>query len=184
MAGELRHYTSFVRSRPCAACGTTIGVQAHHALYGTTYSPDDPIPTKSIPNARKGTSQKSHDYFSIPLCLKDHTPGLHKMAGFFEGWTGERLEIWEREQVEEMHALYDAEFPNGDPAKQVKAATSKPDKPARKAGKSGTADAERDRIVRVILARAAERHHLPDQHALLSELAADIAGGLNDTGAF
>ncbi len=184
MAGELPHFTNFVRSRPCAACGTTLGVQAHHALYGTTYSPDEARPAKAIPNARKGGSQKSHDWFSLPLCLKDHTPGLHKMAGFFEGWSGERLEKWEREQVEEMHDLYDAEFPNGDPGKHAKAvhATGKPDKPARKS--SGPADSERARIVRVILARAAERHHLPDQHALLSELAEDIAGGLNETGAF
>jgi len=182
MAGELRHFTCFVRGRPCAACGSTIRIEVHHALYGTTYSPDDPRPSKAIPNARKGASQKSHDWFSVPLCGRDHTPGLHKLAGFFEGWTGEQLEIWEREQVEEMHRLYDAEFPNGDPAKQPKAAVGKTDKPARKA--TGTADAERARIVRVILARAAERHHLPDQHALLAELAADIAGGLNETGAF
>jgi hypothetical protein len=159
-----------------------IRVEVHHALYGTTYSPDDSRPSKAIPNARKGTSQKSHDWFSVPLCGRDHTPGLHKLAGFFEGWTGEQLEIWEREQVEEMHRLYDAEFPNGDPAKQPKAAVRRTGKPARKA--TGTADAERARIVRVILARAAERHHLPDQHQLLSELAQDIAGGLSATGAF
>jgi len=158
-------------------------VQAHHALYGTTYSPDEARPSKSIPNARKGASQKSHDWFSLPLCLKDHTPGLHKMAGFFEGWTGERLETWERDQVEEMHNLYDAAFPNGDPARAVHA-TGKTNKAAPKRGPSGGADAERTRIVRVIRARAAERHHLPDQHQLLSELADDIAGGLNDTGAF
>lgn len=183
MAGELPHFTNFVRSRPCAACGTKLGVQAHHALYGTTYSPDEARPSKSIPNARKGAAQKSHDWFSLPLCLKDHTPGLHKMAGYFQGWTGERLETWERDQVEEMHDLYDAAFPNGDPAVAARAA-AKAGKSARKASGASGDSRERDRIVRVIRARAAERHHLPDQHQILSELADDIASGLNDTGAF
>jgi hypothetical protein len=181
VAGENKHYTDFVRGRPCAACGTTFGIEVHHALYGTTYSPDEPIPAKAIPNARKGAAQKSHDYFSISLCYKDHTPGLHKGNGYFAGKSGAWIEAWERTQVEEMHKLYDAEFPNGDPALVAKAERAV----ARKT--SGPRDAvlkERDRVVRVIRARAAERQHLPDQHQLLAELADDIAGGLNETGAF
>lgn len=120
MAGESPHYTNFIRTQPCAACASRLRIEVHHALYGTTYSPDEPRPPKAIPNARKGGAQKSHDWFSIPLCMKDHTPGLHKMAGFFAGRTGEWLETWEREQVEEMHRRYDAEFPTGEPV-------SKPD---------------------------------------------------------
>jgi hypothetical protein len=157
-------------------------IQVHHALYGTTYHPDEPIPAKSIPNARKGMGQRSHSYFSIPLCLKDHTPGIHKNGGRFAGWSGAKIEKWERDQVEEMHKLYDAEFPNGDPA-----LVAKTDRAAARKASGVPRDAatrERSRIVRVIQARAAERHHLPDQHQLLSELAADIAGGLNETGAF
>jgi hypothetical protein len=186
LAGESPHYTRFVRARPCAACGTLIRVEVHHALYGTTYSPDEPRPSKAIPNARKGAAQKSHDFFSIPLCGRDHTPGLHKMAGFFEGWTGEQLEVWERKQVEEMHKLYDEEFPNGDPALAARAAAkaARPTPGGIAKATNSAAHVERGRIVRVIRARAAERHHLPDQHQLLSELADDIASGLNDTGSF
>lgn len=183
MAGELRHFTNFTRSRPCAACGTRLKVEVHHALYGTTYSPDEPIPTKAIPNARKGASQKAHDYFSIPLCMnRCHTPGIHRNAGFFEGWSGAQIEEWEREQVAESHRLYDEAFPNGDPALAVKTERAA----ARKASDipRDAASKERERIVRVIRARAAERHHLPDQHQLLDELATDIAAGLNETGAF
>ncbi len=162
-------------------CGTRLKIQVHHALYGTTYSPDEPIPSKSIPNARKGMGQRSHSYFSIPLCIKDHTPGIHKNGGRFAGWSGERIEKWERKQVEEMHKLYDAEFPNGDPALVAKTERAA----ARKA--SGPRDVvlkERDRVVRVIRARAAERQHLADHHQLLSELADDIQAGLNETGSF
>lgn len=183
MAGELRHYGAFVRSRPCAACGTPFMIEGHHALYGTTYSPDEPIPAKAIPNARKGASQTSHDWFLIPLCLnRCHTPGIHKNAGFFQGWTGAEIEAWEREQVAEMHRLYDEEFPNGDPAKAARTEQVA----ARKASgiPRDAASKERERIVRVIRARAAERQHLSDQHALLAELADDIAAGLNETGAF
>lgn len=80
-----------------------------------------------------------------------------------------------------MHRLYDEAFPDGDPALAAKTDRAA----ARKA--SGPRDAvlkERDRVVRVIRARAAERQHLPDQHQLLAELADDIAGGLNDVGNF
>ncbi len=134
MAGELRHYGAFVRSKPCAACGTPFLIEGHHALYGTTYSPDEPIPAKSIPNARKGASQVAHDWFLIPLCMrKCHTPGIHKNAGFFQGWSGAAIETWEREQVAEMHRLYDAEFPNGDPAKAARASvTATPNRTTRK----------------------------------------------------
>lgn len=99
MAGEDRRYTTWIRTQPCAACGTQFGIEVHHALYGTTYSPEETRPTKAIEGARKGASQKSHDYFSIPLCLKDHTPGIHKGGGYFEGWSGAQIEEWEREQV-------------------------------------------------------------------------------------
>lgn len=182
MAEENEHYENFVRSRPCAMCGTLLKIQVHHALYGTTYSPDEPIPAKSIPNARKGMGQRSHSYFSIALCMKDHTPGIHKGGGRFKGWSGERIEKWERDQVAEMHKQYDAEFPNGDPALAAKTERAA----ARKASAipRDAASKERERIVRVIRARAAERHHLQDQHALLAELADDIAAGLNETGSF
>lgn len=182
MAEENEHYENFVRSRPCAMCGTLLKIQVHHALYGTTYSPDEPIPAKAIPNARKGMGQRSHSYFSIPLCMKDHTPGIHKNGGRFAGKSGAWIEAWERKQVEEMHRLYDAEFPNGDPALAAKTERAA----ARKASgiPRDAASKERERIVRVIRARAAERHHLPDQHQLLDELASDIAAGLNETGAF
>lgn len=177
MAGEDRRYTSWLHTQPCAACGTTFQIQVHHSLHGTTYSPEGPRPPKAIEGARKGGAQKSHDHFGLPLCLKDHEPGIHKLGGFFQGWSRQQADEWEAEQVQIHRNRYAMQYPEPAVAEQATA--------ARKA--SGPRDAvlkERDRVVRVIRARAAERQHLPDQHQLLAELADDIAGGLNDTGAF
>lgn len=100
MAGEDRRYTSYLRTQPCAACGTKFQIEAHHSLHGTTYSPEAARPPKAIPGARKGGAQKSHDHFAIPLCLKDHEPGIHKLGGFFEGWSRGEADAWEAEQVQ------------------------------------------------------------------------------------
>jgi hypothetical protein len=175
MADEDRRYTSWIRTQPCAVCGTTFQVVPHHAIYGTTYSPEEPRPPKSIEGARKGGAQRSHDYFSIPLCLKHHEPGVHQLGNFFAGKSRAWANAWEEEQVGKLRNRYAMQCP--EPAA--------PAASGRKA--SGPRDAvlkERDRVVRVIRARAAERQHLPYQHQLLAELADDIAGGLNDTGAF
>lgn len=99
MAGELPRYTTWIRTQPCAACRTELRIAPHHSLYGTTYSPEDVKPKKAIEGARKGMAQKSHDYFSIPLCMKCHVPGIHKLGGYFEGWTREAANAWEEQQV-------------------------------------------------------------------------------------
>lgn len=98
------------------------------------------------------------------------------MAGFFEGWTGERLEIWEREQVEEMHELYDAEFPNGDPARVTRAA-GKTGKPAPKSGPIGAVQKERARCAGVVRDVAAQPGVKDFEHALLMQAAERIEGG-------
>lgn len=99
MAGEDKRYTDWIRTQPCTACATSLRIEPHHALYGTTYSPEETKPAKAIEGARKGMAQRSHDYFSIPLCMKCHIPGIHKLGGFFAGWSRERANAWEEEQV-------------------------------------------------------------------------------------
>lgn len=183
MANEEPHRANWIRRQRCRACGGPGPCQLHHAESGTTYDPDERPPSKSA-GPKRGKGQRCHDKWGMSLHLKCHAD-FTDHRGFCEGWSDQARAQWEHDQVAEMRKLYDEEFPNGDPAKHARAvhATGKSDKPARGAGKGG-AEAECARIVRVIRARAAERHHLPDQHQLLSELADDIAGGLNETGSF
>lgn len=99
MAGEEKRYTDWVRQQPCAACETRLRIEPHHSLYGTTYSPEGTKPAKSIEGARKGMAQRSHDYFALPLCMKCHIPGIHKLGGFFAGWSRDEANAWEAKQV-------------------------------------------------------------------------------------
>lgn len=50
-------YRAFVRSKPCCSCGSSRGVEAHHA-FG--------------PYLGGGKSLKGSDYGSVPLCLLCH----------------------------------------------------------------------------------------------------------------
>jgi len=178
MAGEDLHRSNWIRRQRCRACGGPGPCQLHHAESGTTYDPDERPPAKSA-GPKRGKGQRCHDKWGMSLHVRCHGDFTdHK--GFCEGWSDQKRAEWEHEQVAEMRKLYDAEFPNGSQAVQTERAIARkasgiPRDPGQK---------ERDRIVRVIRARAAERQHLPDQHQLLAELADDIAGGLNDTGAF
>lgn len=102
MAGEEPRYESWLRTQPCARCGAEFGIEVHHALWGTTYSPEGPRPAKAIEGARKGKGQKAHSYFSLPLCLKCHIPGIHRGGGHFAGMSVGEREAWERD----LHPVY------------------------------------------------------------------------------
>jgi hypothetical protein len=117
-----RLYTAWVRSQPCCACGTSFQIEPHHALYGTTYSPEEPRPPKAIDGARKGGAQKSHDFFQIPLCFKCHEPGIHQLRGFFAGWNRVEANAFEEKQVGIHRNRY---------AVQAPAPVPTPGKPAR-----------------------------------------------------
>jgi hypothetical protein len=102
MAGEEPRYEAWLRTQPCARCGAEFSIEVHHALWGTTYSPEGTRPAKAIEGARKGKGQKAHSYFSLPLCIKCHIPGMHRGGGHFSGTTVEEREAWERE----LHPVY------------------------------------------------------------------------------
>lgn len=168
MADEEPRYTNWIRTQPCAACGTTIGIEPHHALFGTTYNPEGPRPPKAIPDARKGGSQRSHDYFSIPLCMKHHTPGLHKLAGPFAGWTGSQLESWERDRVREHRNRYAMQCPEPLAA----ATSSRTTRP--RANPNDAAHRERLRIASWLRDRAGARHLKVNEAAVLTDAASEL----------
>jgi hypothetical protein len=178
VAGEDLHRANWIRRQRCRACGGPGPCELHHAESGTTYDPDAPVPLKSA-GPRRGKGQRAHDKWGVSMHTRCHAQ-FTDHRGFCEGWSDQRRAEWEHEQVAELRSLYDAEFPYGDPALLAKPAHAA----TRKAATRDPVLKERERITRVIRARAAERHHLPDQHQLLSELADDVAAGLNETGEF
>ncbi len=108
MAGEDAEYTAWIRGRPCCApgCGTRQGVQAHHATNGLLLPPGVPMPPKMV-SKRKGRGQKPHDYYTMPLCLKHHIPGVHERGGPFKKMPKQRLDAWQMEQVTYHRFLWD-----------------------------------------------------------------------------
>lgn len=65
-------YLAYVRSKPCAVCGATQGVEAsHHGKHGTGTKPDD--------------------HLCIPLCKTCHHDDWHK-HGTLMGWNREETE--------------------------------------------------------------------------------------------
>lgn len=164
MAGEEPRYESWVRSQPCARCGVTYGIEAHHALWGTTYNPDEPRPPKAIEGARKGKSQKAHSCFSLPLCLKCHIPGIHRGGGHFAGTTPEEREQWEREQV----AIHRNRFAMTAPPP----ALPEPGRPAR--ARRATGSASREAFLQEVEAWAGNRRLKDHEHQLIHDLVNDL----------
>jgi hypothetical protein len=111
MAGEDPRYCAWLRKQPCAKCLATYGIEVHHPLWATTYSPEEARPAKAIPGARKGKGQRCHDHFGLPLCLKCHVPGIHNGGGHFAGTAVEEREAWEREQIPVHRQRYAMQAP-------------------------------------------------------------------------
>ena len=57
---ESKKYLSFVRSLPCASCGTEADLTAHHLRH-------------DIAPYAGGMSYKAHDFLTMPLCGKCHS---------------------------------------------------------------------------------------------------------------
>jgi hypothetical protein len=114
VAGELPHYSQWIREQVCAACAGPAPCDPHHALSGTTYSPEEPTPAKAIPNARKGQRQRAHDFFLISLHTRCHSQ-FHAGRGWAAGKSPAERDRWEQEQVADHRRRYTREFPNGAP---------------------------------------------------------------------
>jgi hypothetical protein len=174
VAGELPHYSQWIRRQRCASCGGPGPCEPHHAESGTTYDPTGPVPSKSA-GPRRGKSQRSHDYFLIPLHSKCHVAHFHGHAGPFEGWTRQQRDDWEGQQVAAHRDRYEAEGRPGAP----KAAAPKPSS-AQPAFAGETASTpvlrERRRIVAFLRREAAQSHRTPDAAAALNDCADVIQG--------
>jgi hypothetical protein len=77
-----------------------------------------------------------------------------------------------------MHRLYDAEFPNGDPAlaaKAARAATAKPSAPRKRATTEGPR--EREHFLEEIADWAGAKRLKDHEHALIHDLINDLRAG-------
>jgi hypothetical protein len=163
MAGEDPRYCAWLRTQPCARCAVTYGIEVHHPLWATTYSPEEARPTKAIPNAKKGKGQRCHDHFGLPLCLKCHVPGIHNGGGHFAGTTPEEREHWERDEISKHRNRYAMQAP--EPAAAPTRATRRakaPDSP------------ERERLLEQIETWAGARRLKAEEHQLIHDLVNDL----------
>lgn len=105
MAGEDRGYVEWIRSLPCAACGTTYGVQAHHHTNGSTAPlfPHEGEPWSS--GSPRGRGQRAHDHWALPLCATHHA-NLHGFHGFFKHLNKETRRQWQDERVRALRIRY------------------------------------------------------------------------------
>lgn len=160
MAGEDPRYCAYLRTQPCARCGVTYGIEVHHPLWATTYSPEEARPAKAIEGAKKGKSQKCHDHFALPLCFAMcHVPGIHRGGGHFAGTSPEEREAWEREQITIHRNRYAMQQP-------APAAASRSEK--RKRGRPGAGWS----VAGVLdLLRKEARHRTGEVSAAFTELA-------------
>lgn len=73
MAGEDPAYVRFVRSLPCAVCGSR-RTEAHHA-------------------GLRGLGQRAHDSTCVPLCRAHHA-AFHDAGPPFRGMSHDQREAW------------------------------------------------------------------------------------------
>jgi len=170
MAGELPHYAQWIRRQRCAACGGPGPCEPHHAESGTTYDPTGPVPSKSA-GPRRGKSQRSHDYFLIPLHSKCHVAHFHGHAGPFEGWTRQQRDDWEGQQVALHRDRYDAEGRPGEP----KTAPAMP-VPTRRSRSPELAGWTVARVIDLLRREAAAQHRTADAAAALNDIADVVEG--------
>jgi hypothetical protein len=144
------------------ACGGPGPCEAHHALCGTTYSPDEARPNKAIEGARKGKAQKSHDHFAFALHLRCHAQ-FHRGTGFAADMSPEQRDAWERGCVAKSRQRYAMQSPT--PAVH---ATGKSDKRRGRPGKGWSLAGVLD------LLRKEARHRPAEVSAAFTEIAALI----------
>lgn len=109
MAGELPHYSNWIRGRNCAACLGPGPCDPHHAHSGTTYDPDLPPPLKSA-GPKRGRSQRSHDKWLIPLHFSCHGE-FTDHRGRFRDWSPEERDAWEHDEVAKHRRAYAMAYP-------------------------------------------------------------------------
>ncbi len=87
-------YRAWLRRQNCAVpgCPARPCDPHHHSLLGA------------------GMAKKAPDRFSFSLCNGHHVHGLHKLAGFFKGWTKERLRKWQDMQCAFYREIYEREI--------------------------------------------------------------------------
>ena len=174
MAGDLAHYRAWLLRQPCACAPCVAPVEIHHHTSAPTFAPGEKPP--KVIDAKRGKGQRSSDFYGLPLCPRHHTGELHRLKGYFAGWSGEQIRAWQDEQVERLRALYEAwveqhpepAMPSAQRRGRTAPTTGDPLTAARIAGRTE----ERRGIVELLRDLMGKRHVNADQVAILDEVRA------------
>ncbi len=85
-AGSDPAHLAWVRKQPCAVCGTTRNVEAHHPRLGN------------------GMSRKAPDSEAFPLCYRHHQVEFHGARGYFANWSKTQRHEWQLARSAECRA--------------------------------------------------------------------------------
>ena len=89
--GDDPAYRRWIAGLDCCAPGCVAKAPSHphhHSLTG-----------------ERGTAQKPHDHYCMPLCFRSHRE-LHSLSGPFKGWSKVQLREWQTDRVLELRARY------------------------------------------------------------------------------
>jgi hypothetical protein len=171
MADDLPHYRAWLLTRPCRCAPCVAAVEVHHPRHSPTYAPDAK-PEKAL-GGKPGKGQRASDYYGIPICYRDHR-NLHALKGFFQGWSGEQLRAWQDEQIEQLHAEYEAYLERNphlapEASREGHRGVKKPGPRAANDAVTKAVLAERNAIITALQRLAGEARHKPGEHQVLCD---------------
>jgi hypothetical protein len=170
MADDLPPYRAWLLKQSCRCEPCVAAVEVHHPRHCPTYAPGEK-PAKSV-GEKPGKGQRSSDWYGIPLCPHHHTGQLHALKGHFSGWTGEQLIAWQDEQIEQLHAEYEA-WLERNPHLAPEASSPEPRRSAKSPRASDAVTkavlAERNAIITALQRLAGEARHKPGEHQVLCD---------------
>lgn len=94
-------YAAWIRKKPCHMCESPLYVELHHATIGSTR----PWELDSAGGPVRGKSQKAHDSWGIPLCLRCHR-NFHGACGQFKDWDRRQRRKWQEDAVAMYRGAY------------------------------------------------------------------------------
>lgn len=103
MADDLPAYRTHLQQQPCACEPCVCAVIVHHPRHRESHAPWRK-PEKSL-GGKPGKGQKCSDWYALPMCPHHHKQ-LHRLLGYFKGYTKETLRIWQDKEIDRLQELW------------------------------------------------------------------------------
>ena len=103
MANDLPRYRAFLLRSPCCCDPCVAAVEVHHAQHGETHIPGA-APPKAL-GGKRGKSQRASDWWGLSLCPRHHRQ-LHDLSGYFVGWSGADLRVWQDKHIARLRNAF------------------------------------------------------------------------------